>query len=724
MKYLLVTFLLLLYSGVAGASLNNPYPASESGQEIYYGSFSERPKHLDPAIAYSSDEYAFICQIYEPVVQYHYLRRPYELIPLTAEEMPSCSYYDKDGRLLGADVSPDKVAKAVWTIKIKKGIMYQDHPCFVQDYHHLGPDEAKGIRTLFDFEQTGTRELKAADYVYQIKRLADMRNRCPIFAPVVAEYIVGMKEYAKEIDRRISKIREERGEKAGIFYNREEDEKKNPIVIDYHSIPCEGLKIVDDYTYQITLNRKYPQFIYWLSMPFFAPMPEEAVLFYNQGEMISRNIILDWYPVGTGAYRIQEFEPNRRIVLTENENYHDEYYPDQGEEDDLRNGLLEAKGKRLPLVKKAVYSVEKETTPFWNKFLQGYYDISGISSENFSRVIDLGSSGVRLSGPMKKRGIRLITSIDTTIIYLGFNMTDSIIGGLDEKKCKLRQALSIALNREEFIQIFSNGRGIAAQGPIPPGIFGFKSGKEGVNRYTHSWDEKKKRAVRKGIEEAKKLLAEAGYPNGIGPDGKKLVIFYDTVSSPGSATYFDWLKKQFAQINVMLEIRETDYNRFREKMNTGQYQVFGWGWNADYPDPENFLFLLYGPNSKVKFHGENAANYSNPEYDRLFEKMNNMENSPERMEIISQMVEILKYDCPWEWGYYPIVFALYHKWVSNIKPHKMANNTLKYRQMDVEGRNLYRQEQNKPKLWVASLIILLLAGIAIPGIIVVLKREK
>lgn len=722
MKYLLA-FILLLYQGVSNAALNSPYPSLEEKQEIYYGSFSERPKHLDPAIAYSSDEYAFICQIYESVVQYHYLKRPYELIPLTAEEMPKCSYYDEEGNLLGDDAPPGKVTKTIWTIKIKKGIMYQDHPCFVQDYHHLDPRQARGVRTLFDFKQTGTRQLKASDYVYQIKRLADARNRCPIFAPVVAEYIVGMKEYAKEIGQRISKIREERKEKAGIFYNREEDEKKNPIIIDYHSIPCQGLKIIDDHTYQIILNRKYPQFIYWLSMPFFAPMPEEAIAFYNQGENISRNIVLDWYPVGTGAYRIQEFEPNRRIVLTENENYHDEYYPKEGEEDDAGIGLLKNKGERLPLVKKAVYSVEKEAAPFWNKFLQGYYDISGISSEDFSRVIDLASSDVRLSGPMKKRGIRLITSIDTTISYLGFNMGDPIIGGLDEKKCKLRQAINLALNREEFIQIFRNGRGIAAQGPIPPGIFGFESGKKGVNKYTHSWDEKKRRPVRKSLDEAKKLLEEAGYPNGIGQDGKRLILFYDTVSSPGSATYFDWLKKQFAAINISLEIRETDYNRFREKMNIGQYQIFDWGWNADYPDPENFLFLLYGPNSKVKFHGENAANYSNPEYDRLFEKMSNMENSEERMEIISQMIEILRHDCPWEWGYYPKSFALYHEWVSNIKPHKMANNTLKYKRIDVEKRNRYRQEQNKPKLWIAFSMVLVLAGIAIPGIIGVLKQE-
>ena len=66
--------------------------------------------------------------------------------------------------------------------------------------------------------------------------------------------------------------------------------------------------------------------------------------------------------------------------------------------------------------------------------------------------------------------------------------------------------------------------------------------------------------------------------------------------------------------------------------------IFLWGWNADYPDPENFLFLLYGPNKKVGNNGENASNYENPKFDALFEKMANMENSPERLKIIKEML--------------------------------------------------------------------------------------
>jgi ABC-type oligopeptide transport system substrate-binding subunit len=93
--------------------------------------------------------------------------------------------------------------------------------------------------------------------------------------------------------------------------------------------------------------------------------------------------------------------------------------------------------------------------------------------------------------------------------------------------------------------------------------------------------------------------------------------------------------KQFAKLNIQLVIRSTDYNRFQEKMLKGTAQIFQWGWNADYPDPENFLFLLYGPNSKVELNGENAANYQNDKFDELFDRMKDMENGPERQTIIS-----------------------------------------------------------------------------------------
>src|SRR5688572_33286876 len=92
-----------------GQSWNNPYPASQAGANILYSAFTERPKHLDPVQSYSSNEYTFIAQIYQPPLQYHYLKRPYELVPFGALEVPRPALFDKQGRRLPDDTNPADV---------------------------------------------------------------------------------------------------------------------------------------------------------------------------------------------------------------------------------------------------------------------------------------------------------------------------------------------------------------------------------------------------------------------------------------------------------------------------------------------------------------------------------------------------------------------------------------------------------------------------------------
>ena len=182
--------------------------------------------------------------------------------------------------------------------------------------------------------------------------------------------------------------------------------------------------------------------------------------------------------------------------------------------------------------------------------------------------------------------------------------------------------------------------------------------------------------------------------------------------------------KQLNKLSVQLVIRATDYNRFQEKMRKGDAQLFEWGWNADYPDPENFLFLLYGPNKKVGHDGENAANYDNPEFNRLFERMKNMEDTPERQAIIDKMVAIARRDAPWDWGVHPKDFLLLHSWVYNAKPNHMANNRLKYLRIDPVRRAELRTAWNRPVLWPIAIIFGALLLITAPAIFAYRKRER
>jgi len=648
---------------------------------------------MDPARSYSSDEYAIIGQIYEPPLQYHYLKRPYQLEPLVLSKMPSVTYFDESNKPVGLESG--KVAYTIYKLDIKPNILYQNHPAFVQGdgaYLNLTANDVDDVYQLSDFKNSDTRELTADDFIYQIKRLANPRFHSPILG-LMGEYIDGLSELSSELKTAVSGLNE------GVW-------------LDLNQHQLRGVKRLGQYQFSIKIKGLYPQFLYWLSMPFFAPMPYEVERFYHQKVLQEKNISLDWYPVGTGAFQLAVNNPNKQMVLEKNPNFRTVLYPSVGMPEDKENGLLDDVGKTLPLVDKVVFSLEKENIPYWNKFLQGYYDTSGVSSSSFDQVINMGSNdaGVGLTDDMRKLGIHLKTSISPSSYYFGFNMLDDVVGGDSQAARKLRQAISIAVDYEEYISIFSNGRGIPAQSPIPPGIFGFQQGEVGINHTVYAWKEGK--AVRKPLSEAKRLLAEAGYKNGVNSKtGKTLILYLDaTGSGPDSKARLAWWRKQFAKLDIQLVIRSTDYNRFRSKMNKGTAQMFMWGWNADYPDPENFLFLLYGPNGKVKTQGENAANYSNPKFDRLFEKMKDMPSSPARQAVINEALDILQNDSPWLWGLHPKGFSLHHDWYFNSKPNAMSHNTLMYKRIDPKLRKQRQNEWNQPIVWplVVSFLLLLL----------------
>jgi len=705
--------LLALLAGCDGGPWNNPYPERDARSNTLYSSFAERPKHLDPVQAYASNEYAFIANIYQPPLQYHYLKRPYELIPFGAETLPQRIYLDASGWPLPDNASADKVAYSEYVIRIRRGILYQPHPAFARDasgrplYHALTAAQLRGIDTLADFRETGTRELVAADYVHQIKRLAHPRLHSPILQ-LMGEYIVGLRELAAALSEQA------KGQPERAF-------------IDLEAQQLSGVRVIDSHTYAVRVKGKYPQFLYWLAMPFFSPVPPEADRFYGQPGLAQKNITLDWYPVGTGPYMLTVNNPNRQMVLERNPHYGGETYPAEGEPGDAARGLLADAGKALPMIDRVVFSLEKEQIPYWNKFLQGYYDASGIASDTFDQAVQFAGQGeITLTEGMEKRGIRLQTSLATTVFYLGFNMLDPVVGDAGgERARKLRLAVSIAVDQEEFISIFRNGRGLASHGPIPPGIFGYREpDAEGINRHVYDWRDGAPQ--RKGIAEARRLLAEAGYPNGRDArTGQPLLLHLDTTSSGAdSKARLDWYIAQFAKLGIQLVIRATDFNRLQDKLRRGTAQLYFLGWNADYPDPENFLFLFNGAQARAKTQGENASNYSNPEYDRLFERVKHMANGPERQALIDQMVALLRHDAPWVWSFFPKDYSLHHGWLHNRKPNQMANNGLKYQRLDPLQREHKRREWNPPVLWPIAAALAALLLLAWPAVRAWRRRER
>jgi oligopeptide transport system substrate-binding protein len=686
----LVCYPLLVHSW----TLNNPYPQSEADQKIHYSSFSEQPKTLDPAKSYTTNEYQFMMQIYEPLLHYDYFIRPYRLTPLIATEMPKIRYlYKANQRILSP--SGGKVAYTIYTIHIKPKILYQPHPALAKDkkdqflYLQLpeGYLDAHGINKLADFHYTGTRELTVDDYIYQIKRLAQPTVNSPI-SGLMGEHIAGFTDFSKSLPQMT---------KPGTF-------------IDLRKYPMSGLHKIDNYTFEIKLIGQYPQFMFWLAMAFLVPVPWEADCFYSQAGMAAKNISFDWYPIGTGPFLLSENNPNRRLVLQKNPYYRQDYFPSNGTKNDIRQGYLLHAGELLPLINQAVYTLEKESIPRWNKFLQGYYDSAAVGIESFQQAIQISLSGApQLNEGMLERKVRMAAPAELAVSYLGFNMLDNVVGGYSEQARKLRLAISIAVNFDENIAIFLNGRGRPAQGPIAPGIFGYRQGALGINPYVYYWDGTKPR--RRSIKEARQLMREAGYPGGCDPQtGKPLILSYDVFVSggPDEQAQLDWMRKQFARIGIDLNVNATQYNRFQDKLRSGNSQIYSWAWGADYPDPENFLFLFYGENSKVEHGGENVSNYKNSRYDSLFNLMKNRPNDPKRQQLIDEMVEILRHDAPWAWGINPQQLILNQQWVSPIKDSAIAFDTLKYTAIDIPLRNKLRCLWNMPILWPLGIVCLVM----------------
>mgnify|MGYP000971143348 FL=1 len=709
MRQIAACLISFIFLAGCGQAWNDPYPASDAGRNILYTAFTDRPKHLDPAQSYTEDEITFTAQIYEPALQYHYLKRPYQLISSTVEQVPQARYFDAQGRELAADAPAELIAESLYELKLKKGIRFQPHPAFAMNRYgqpeYLGKNIADGRQKIADFPQTGTRELVADDYIYQLKRLAHPRLHSPIFG-MMADKIVGLKALGEDLGKAAKTLPTDGW-------------------LDLDAYPLSGVEKVDSHTWRIRLKGKYPQFLYWLAMPFFAPVPREVDRFYAQPGMAAKNLTLDWWPVGTGPFMLSENDPNRRMVLSRNPNFHGQTYPCEGEAGDREAGLLEDCGKPLPFIEQAVFTREKEAIPYWNKFLQGYFDASGISSDSFDQAVRVNVGGdVALSDEMRDKGIRLLTSIKTSTFYMGFNMLDPVVGGLSSRSTKLRQAISIAIDQEEYISIFANGRGIAAQGALPPGIFGYEAGEEGIDKVVYDWVDGKPK--RKSVEVAKKLMSEAGYSNGRDEKtGEPLVVNLDTTSGGmGEKSRLDWLTRQFAKIDIQLVVRTTDFNRFQDKVRKGNIQLYYLGWTADYPYPDKCLFLLDGNEGKVAKGGENASNYANPEFDRLFVKMKNMDNTPERLTIIRQMTGILQHDAPWVFGLHPKSYTLGHHWLKNRKPNDVGNNILKYQRIDAAERTAARLAWNRPVLWPLLLGLLVILLAVVPGYLGYRRREQ
>lgn len=707
-----MVLLALALAGCSDGLWNNPHPPKDPDKVTYYSLMTRvPPKHLDPAISYASDESLFIDQIYQSPLGYHFLKRPYELIPLGVESMPLIEYLNPMEEVV--EKTADNVTYTRYTFVVRENARYQPHPALAVGeqgeplYVFEDASESAAYRGIPDFPEHGSRPVLARDYVFGIKRLADPKNKSPMLS-LMGQHIVGMREYSSELSR-------SRRDRYGF--------------IDLDQYTMRGVTALDDRTFSITIKGVYPQFLYWLGMHFFAPIPHEAERFYKNPGFREKNLTLDWWPIGSGAFMMVKNDPNSEIVLERNPNFAPEYYPSEGAEGDFEAGYLNDAGREIPFIDRAYFRLEKEVLPLWTKFLQGYYDRSGEVHANtsgfFDQTFTVGANGLELSPEMEARNLTISKDVKPSMYYYGFNMRDPVVGGYTDERRKLRQALQIAFDTEEYLSIFYNGNAIAAQGPIPPGIPGWYEGEKGLNTYIYDWVDGKPQ--RKPIEYARQLMVEAGYPGGRSAEtGEPLRLYIDVQSHAIGNASMDWMRRQLGRLGVQIEFRSADWNRTREKLMTGNTQIYSHGWLADYPDPENFLFLLYGPESPLvcRCDGANNSNYESEDFDRLYEQVRAMDPSPERDALVATMVDLWRSDAVWLYSFHPLEFYLNNEWVHNTKRHGISKRTLKYIRIDEGLREQRRVERNAPVVWPLLIALLVVVGLLVPGVQAYRRRQR
>jgi oligopeptide transport system substrate-binding protein len=497
------------------------------------------------------------------------------------------------------------------TVRLRPGIHYFDPEARIPGWEKLLDGRGRVLGSQGP-------EIAAADFIFAWKRIADFHHASQNYSAIFEERIEGLdawREYTKSVKAH------------DVDYDRR----------------VAGLQALDPQTLQIRLTRPDPQLRYNLAHLPTAPLSRQAVEYW--GDAIKH------HPIGSGPYVLREHLPEQRIVFEANPTYRGQANVD---------GALKP-AEELPRIKRLQMDYFEEDLPAWALFQQGLLDIAGIPKDVFAQAIDARTRN--LTPEMEAKGIRLQKEPSPGVYYYGFNMADPVVG----KNKPLRQAMSMAFDREEFIELFLNGRGQPAIGPIPPGFPTYDA--KLVNPYT-----------RFDVDGARKKLAEAERVHG-GPIPPLQLLMAGTDTSARQMA--EYMKKQMDRIGIRVNVEYRTWARFQEMIDQKQAQFYSLGWVADYPDEQTFLQLFWSKNGAP---GPNSANYSNPEYDQLYERGMVMNPGPERDEVYRKMQRMVMEDVPWLLTFYPVSYTLYYDWVRHLVSNEYAHGMRKFLGLAVDER--------------------------------------
>jgi oligopeptide transport system substrate-binding protein len=480
------------------------------------------------------------------------------------------------------------------------------------------------------------RELTAADFAYSIKRILDPKVRSPRLFFLEGKLAGGDEAMAL-------------AKKTGDF--------------DYDAA-LSGLEVTDRYTLRIHLKQPDYDLLYVLADPATSAVAREVVEHY--GEDIGS------HPVGTGPFVLKEWVRSSKIVLEANPDYREEYFdatPTPGDAYD-QEVMAQLKGKRLPVVGKVVIDIIEEEQPRWLAFLNRQHDYL-LDEVPFEFVNQVAPNG-KLASFYAKKGMRVYRYADPELTYFYFNMEDPVIGGYTPEKVALRRAMVLGYNINEEVQIIRSSQVIAAQSPIGPGVAGYDPNfRSSATEYNPA--------------KAKALLDTYGYidRNGSGcrslPDGKPLVVEFSSTPTLLDNLYDQLWYKSMQGIGICMKFNKQRWPDLLKATKLGTLQMKISAWQADWPDADNFLQLLYGPNAGQA----NDSRFKLPEFDRLFEKSGALPDSPARNALYREMIRLFLVYAPWKLGVHRIFTHLTQPWVIGYKKHPIVLTQFRYLDIDV-----------------------------------------
>ena len=442
------------------------------------------------------------------------------------------------------------------------------------------------------------RELVAEDYAYSIKRLFDPKLKSP-WTWLLEGKVIGLDEAGAAAKR------------TGKF--------------DYDT-RIEGLEVLDRYTLRIRLKRPDYNLPYVLAHQPTAAVAREVVAAYGDpGGRVMAN------PVGTGPYKLAEWVRSSKIFLEANPDFRGFVWDFQaGSDPEDARIVAEMKGKTMPAIGRIEITIMEEDQSRLLAFQGGEVDLMNLEGPLAPKVMNGGS----LNPEMQAKGVKISRFVDPEIQYHYWNMLDPVVGGLSLEKIALRRAMAMAYDVGEEIRVVRNGQAEETNYPIPPGVVGHDPNYRGVIKYDPVT--------------ANALLDKYGYKKGEDgwrtlPDGKPLVIRY--ASRPDSLwrQMDEMWKKAFDSIAIRMEVQKDKFPELLKLEKECKLQMRTASWIADYPDADNFMQLLYGPNSYQSNNGCAVV----PEYDSRYKITQFLPAGPERDKLYHEMARIAEVYALW-----------------------------------------------------------------------------